>query len=234
MKNSRNSNVTVVIPTLNEARNIGSVILELHQMGYDDILVIDGNSRDRTVEIAKELGAKVIFQKGNGKGDALRQVFNHDGLDGDLVVMMDADGSMDPKEIYVFIEALERGADLAKGSRFMAGGYSDDMNLVRRIGNQFFLLLVNLLWGAKYTDLCYGFGAFRKSALKRLNHLLKSDSFEIETELFIKVLKLGLRVVEVPSVEFKRRHGKSNLRTVPDGFRILKTIAREFLDRSKT
>jgi len=222
-----NSNITVIIPTLNEEESIGEVIRQLNQMGYDSILVVDGNSWDRTADIAKEYGTNVIVQNGRGKGAALRQAFNHSDLDGNVVVMIDADGSMNPKEISLLVETLYSGADLVKGSRFLPGGYSEDMNLIRTIGNQFFLLLVNWFWSAHYTDLCYGFAAFRKDAIAKLCPYLKSTNFEIETELFVKAKKMGLKVVEVPSVEFRRRHGKSNLRTFWDGFRILRTIIEE-------
>ena len=118
--------------------------------------------------------------------------------------------------------------DLAKGSRFLSYGYSEDLSLTRKIGNRFFLLLVNLFWSANYTDLCYGFAAFRKNAIEKLCPHLRSTNFEIETEVFVKAKKLGLKVIEVPSVEFRRQHGKSNLSVFPDGFRILRTIFREF------
>jgi len=177
MRKVSNSDVTVIIPALNEEKNIAEVIHELNQMGYYNILVVDGNSSDRTVEIAKEFGANVVVQNGRGKGAALRQAFNHDGLDGNVIVMMDADGSMSPKEIPLFIEALDLGADLVKGSRFLRYGYSEDMNLIRRIGNSFFLSLVNWLYSANYTDLCYGFAAFRKDAIKKLYPHLKSENF---------------------------------------------------------
>lgn len=234
MRKTGNSHVTVVIPTLNEEKNIAEVIHELNHMGYDNILVVDGNSIDRTVEVAKELGVNILVQNEKGKGAALRQAFNHDGLDGDVVVMMDADGSMSPKEIPLFIEALDSGADLAKGSRFLPFGHSEDMNLIRRIGNTFFLSLVNWLCSANYTDLCYGFAAFRKDAIKKLYPYLKSTNFEIETEIFIKAKKLGMNVIEVPSIELRRRHGESNLHAFRDGIRILKTIIEELFNRSST
>ena len=226
----KNSDVTVIIPTLNEEENIAEVIRELNQIGCRNILIIDGNSRDRTVEVAKEFGVDVIYQNGRGKGDALRQAFSHDGLDGDVVVIMDADGSMDPKEIPLLIEALDSGADLAKGSRFLHWGSSEDMNLIRRIGNIFFVLLVNWFWSADFTDLCYGFGAFRKDTIKKLCPNLESTHFEIETEIFIKAKKSRLKVVEIPSIEFRRRNGKSNLNIFLDGFRILKTVVKELVN----
>jgi glycosyltransferase involved in cell wall biosynthesis len=222
-----NSHVTIVVPTLNEEENIAGVIHELNQMGYNDILIVDGNSVDKTVEIAKEFRVNILVQNEKGKGAALRQAFNHDGLDGDVVVMMDADGSMNPKEIPLFIEALDSGADLVKGSRFLAFAYSEDMNLIRRIGNLFFISLVNWLCSANYTDLCYGFAAFRKDAIKKLIPYLKSINFEIEAEIFVKAKKLGMNITEVPSIELRRRHGKSNLNALRDGIRIFKTIIEE-------
>jgi len=229
-----NGDVTVIIPTLNEERSIAEVVRELNHLGYHNVLIADGNSHDRTVEIAKELGANIMIQNGRGKGNALRQAFNHDGLDGDVVVMLDADGSMNPKEIPMLIDALDSGADLVKASRFLRYGYSEDMSLIRRIGNRFFLTLVNWFWSANYTDLCYGFGAFRKDAVKKLYPYLKAKNFEIETEIFIKAKKLGLKVEEVPSIEFRRRHGKSNLNAIPDGFRILRIILAELIDGYRT
>jgi hypothetical protein len=147
-----------------------------------------------------------------------------------MIVIMDADGSMDPREIPSFIEALDSGADVVKGSRFLSDAYSKDMNLIRRIGNHCFLFLVNFLHSTNYTDLCYGFGAFTKDAINKIYPHLKSKNFEIETEVFIKAKKLGLKVVEVPSIEYRRKNGKSNLDSFRDGYRILRTIIQESLN----
>lgn len=221
--------MTIVIPALNEERNIANVIRELKQIGFSDILVIDGNSRDQTVRVARELGVNLMFQNGHGKGNALRQVFRYGAFGGNIVIMMDADGSMNPKELLSFVEALKPGIDVVKGSRFMRGGYSEDMTFARRVGNLLFVALVNLFMRTRYTDLCYGFAAFRREAIESLYPSLRSGYFEIETEIFVKSKKLGLKVVEVPSVELRRKNGKSNLKAVEDGFLILKTIFREFV-----
>ena len=217
---------TVIIPTLNEENNIKITIDQLHGLGYSNILVIDGNSDDATVEVAKSLGVNVLNQDGKGKGAALRQAFGYEGL-GDWIIMMDADGSMDPKEISILLKPLKNGADVAKASRFMHGGHSDDMTLIRRFGNRVFVFLVNRFIKAKYTDLCYGYAAFTKEALQKLNPHLKSTSFEIETEIFMKAKILGLTIKEVPSVELRRINGKTNLNAMKDGFIILKTIFSE-------
>jgi glycosyltransferase involved in cell wall biosynthesis len=223
--------VGVVIPTLNEEANVASVLSRLKDLGYLEILIIDGNSKDNTVAIAKSYGAKVVSQNGNGKGDAVRQVFNNGYLDVDAVALMDADGSMMPEEIPRFVEALKTGADVVKGSRFRKGGYTYDMSFIRRMGNSVFLMLVNLSCRVRYTDLCYGFGVFTKKAMRDIAPILRSTNFEIETEIFIKAKKLGLKIAEVPSVELRRNHGKSNLKALGDGLRILKTIFRESIQK---
>lgn len=225
---NNNGKTSIIVPARNEEANIADVLRELRRIGYDDILVIDGNSKDGTAEIAKKYGARVIRQNGVGKGAAIRQVLGQ--VNGaDIVVLMDADGSMRPREIPFFAETLDSDADVVKGSRFLPGGYSEDMNLLRKIGNHFLMSLVNLFWSANYTDLCYGFVAFRKDALEKIAPLLASENFEIEAEIFIKAKKLELEVREIPSIELRRKYGKSNLKIFLDGFRILREIISEFI-----
>jgi len=227
-----NPHVTVLIPTRNEADTIGEVIdrLPRHLSNPPQVLVVD-RSDDATPWVAMMDGARVIRQYGRGKGNALRQILP--AIESNIVVLMDGDGSMRPEEIASFVQAIDSGADIVKGSRFMRHGGSFDISFPRRIGNLFFVLLVNLLWSTKYTDICYGFVAFKKDALKRLAPSLRSDDFEIETEICIKAKKLGLSVCEVPSVELSRKSGSSNLNTIRDGVRILKTIMQEITSRSR-
>ena len=227
--NIANSKVEIVIPALNEEKNIEEIIRRVKDLGYDNVLVIDGKSKDGTLKVAAKNGAKVVIQKGKGKGNAIRQVFKNDCIDFDVVVLMDADGSMSPDELPALIKALATGADVVKGSRFLKGGYTHDMTVLRRLGNTMMISAVNLLWSAKFTDLCYGFVAFNKRAIEKLAPVLTSENFEIETEIFIKALRLGLDVKEIPSTEYKRQNGESNLNTFRDGFKIFKTIATEFL-----
>jgi len=217
-------NVGIAIPALNEEKNISYVLNVLNSIGFGNILVIDGASEDETLKVATEQGAKVVHQSGRGKGQAIRQVLNKDYLNSDALVLMDADGSMAPEEVPRFVEALRLGADVVKGSRFMSGGGSHDMTPVRRFGNTCMTTMVNLLCRAQYTDLCYGFVAFNRKAIAALAPVLETSNFEIETEVFIKAQKLGLKVVEIPSFEYRRRNGKSNLKTVSDGYKIIKTI----------
>ncbi len=225
-----NDQTTIIIPTLNEENNIKIIINELHNLGYSNILVIDGNSDDCTVEAAKKLGVKVVNQNGKGKGAALRQAFSYANL-GNWIIMMDADGSMDPKEIAMFVESLKNGADVVKGSRFIKGGYTNDMTIFRKFGNKVFVFLVNQLIHTKYTDLCYGYAAFTKEAIQKLEPHLKATSFEIETEIFMKAKILGLNITEIPSIEAPRLNGKTNLSAWRDGLKILKTIFKEGLSK---
>lgn len=221
--------VEVIIPTKNEVGVIEEVLEGVKEYA-DRIVVVDGHSEDGTLEMAKTNGVEVFTQKGAGKGAALRQAFGD--AKGDIVIIIDADGSMSPREIPLFLDAIGSGADLAKGSRFFNGGHSEDMTVTRKIGNLFFLFLVNLFWGANYTDLCYGFKAFTRESIERLRSHLNSAEFDIETEICIKSKKLGLKVVEVPSVELKRVHGDSKLNTMLDGARILKRILKELVQVS--
>lgn len=229
-----NIKVGVVVPTLNEEKNLPFVLSSLKKIDIDEILVIDGNSIDRTVEVAKDFGVNVVFQNGRGKGGAISQVFCNGYLDVDAIVIIDADGSMIPEEIPRFVKKLQSGYDVVKGSRFLLGGHSEDMNFLRRLGNILFSSLVRLIWAPEYTDLCYGFAIFSKDSIRQLAPLLKSQNFEIETEVFIKAKKLGLRVGEVPSVELSRKFGKSNLKAFEDGLRILRTIISEIITEPHT
>ncbi|GAA3007714.1 hypothetical protein GCM10017559_32420 [Streptosporangium longisporum] len=140
--------------------------------------------------------------------------------------MIDADGSTDGREIIQFVGALVTGADFVKGSRYAAGGGSDDLTFTRTFGNKALTRLVNKMYGTSYSDLCYGYNAFWARHLDVLN--LDCDGFEIETLMNIRAFKAGLKVHEVPSHERCRIHGESNLHAVRDGIRVLKTIIREW------
>ena len=217
--------VTVVIPAMNEAQNLPHVLPRIPEWVYEVILV-DGHSADDTIEVAKRLwsGIRVVTQEGKGKGAALRTGFA--AATGDIIVMLDADGSTNPSEIPAFIGALLAGADFVKGSRFMQGGGTADMTWLRRLGNWGFTMSVRLLFGGSFSDLCYGYNAFWRKVVDRLE--LDAEGFEVETMMNVRALYHGFRVAEVPSFEEDRVYGDSNLRTFPDGWRVLKTIVREW------
>ena len=225
--------VTVVIPALNEARNLPVVAGRMPD-GIDEIVFVDGNSVDNSVEVARQLwpSAKIITQTRRGKGNALACGFRV--ATSDVVVMIDADGSTDPAEIALFVEALMGGADLAKGTRFASGGGSSDITLTRRIGSRALAALANATARASFTDLCYGYMAFWRCHLDAMalpdvdaNDAQWGDGFEIETVITMRVATSGLRVVEVPSFEHDRIYGVSHLHAISDGWRVLWTIWKE-------
>jgi nucleoside-diphosphate-sugar epimerase len=223
--------ISVVIPARNEASNLSHVLVEIPNDVYEVILV-DGHSSDHTVEVARALrpDIQVVHQSGTGKGDALMQGFAR--ARGDIVVMLDADGSTSPREIPRFIDALRAGADFAKGSRFLPGGGSADITALRRAGNRALTRLVNTLYGARYTDLCYGYNAFWRYCLPLLQ--VDCDGFEVETLINVRAARRGLTVAEVPSYESRRVCGASRLRVIRDGWRVLRTILDERLQRMDT
>jgi glycosyltransferase involved in cell wall biosynthesis len=226
-----------VIPAKNEALNLPHVFAGLDTKRFEVILV-DGNSVDDTVEVARELCPDVIVvgQTRKGKGNALACGFAV--AKGDFIVMLDADGSTDPAEIPRFVEALKQGADFAKGSRFMPGAGSSDISRLRQVGNYFLNKIVNLIYGTRYTDLCYGYNAFRRECLSVIDlevgeestdpgAMRWGDGFEVETLINVRIAKAGLVVAEVPSFEHRRHFGSSNLNAFSDGIRVLRTIHAE-------
>jgi glycosyltransferase involved in cell wall biosynthesis len=216
--------VSVVVPARNEERNLEHVFATIPGWVHE-IILVDGHSTDQTVATAQKLNPeiKIVHQKGFGKGDALQAGFA--AAQGEIIVMMDADCSTDGAEIPRFVAALTTGADFAKGSRFASGGGSDDLTFLRDLGNKVLSGLVNIFFGTRYTDLCYGYNAFWAKHLSKLD--LDCDGFEIETVMNVRAAKAGLAIQEIPSYEHLRLHGMSNLHVVRDGIRIAKFILRE-------
>jgi hypothetical protein len=220
-----NPRVSVVIPAHNEARNLPHVLAKLPER-VSEVVLVDGNSTDATMEVARLLrpDVRIVRQTRRGKGNALACGFA--ACSGDIIVMLDADGSADPAEIPHFVRALTQGADFAKGTRFVKSAGSSDITSLRRIGNRSLLRLVNALFGTRYTDLCYGYNAFWRHCLPAMR--VDCDGFEVETAIHIRVARARLWVVEVPSFERNRIYGKTHLRTFRDGWRVLRTIIREW------
>jgi glycosyltransferase involved in cell wall biosynthesis len=247
--------VSVVIPTLNEADNIPFVLPQIPRWVHE-VIVVDGCSEDDTPGVATRLWPnrhivaferrrrntlppgmidrrssgmtlRLVHQDKRGKGNALRAGF--EAATGDIVVMLDADGSMNPQEIATFLGPLLAGADFVKGSRFLQGGGTSDMPWYRFAGNLGFVWLVRLLYRGRFSDLCYGYIAFWRRVLPDLD--LDAKGFEIETLMNIRALQAGLKIAEVPSFEAERIYGTSRLKTIPDGWRVLRTIVNELRRR---
>jgi hypothetical protein len=213
--------VSVVIPTLNEEANIGWVLQRMPAW-VEEVIIVDGGSKDRTIEVAKAMRPDVVVvtDRRKGKGIALRTGF--ETATHEVIVMIDADGSMDPEEIESYVRAVDAGYDLVKGSRACPGGGSTDLTPTRQLGNFCLRGMVNLLYSADFTELCYGYMALRRSSVPAMD--LTADGFEIETQIVVNSLRRGLRIAEIPSHEAERLNGVSHLHPVRDGLRVLSTI----------
>ena len=230
--------VSIVIPALNEARNLPHVF-GLIPRTVHEVILVDGHSVDDTVAVARELrpDVRVVAQNRVGKGNALACGFA--AATGDIIAMIDADGSADPGDIPTFVRALLNGADFAKGTRSGDGGGSEDLTRLRRAGNRALSALFNACYKTRYSDLCYGYNVFWRRHLRVLDldsttrvpgdgdGRLWGDGFEIETLIHIRIAKSGLKVTEVSSFERSRIHGASNLNVFSDGMRVLRTILTE-------
>jgi glycosyltransferase involved in cell wall biosynthesis len=227
MPEGRSYTVSLIIPTLNEAENLPLVFAYIPFEWVDEVILVDGRSTDNTVEKARALlpDIKVVLEKEPGKGAAMQAGYR--AASGDILIVMDADGSNDPREIPRFISALLEGADFVKGSRFAPMGGTTDMERLRQFGNWGFVKLTNLLFATQFTDLLYGYHAFWRYCLESLD-LSGVNGFEIDAYIYLSAVRNKLRIVDVPSFEGYRFHGEGKLQTFPDGWRVLKTIMREW------
>lgn len=212
--------VSLVIPTLNEADCIEKTLSEIPADAVDEVIVVDGHSKDNTVDIVRRLGYKVIMQSTKGYGEAFNE-----GIDestGDIVVLMDADGSHNPLDIPLLTQKIREGFDYALAVRYLPGSCSDDDTFIRHIGNMFFTFLVNLKYKIFISDALYLYTAVRKDKF----HLIrpKSRDFEYCVEILIRAHKAGLKMTQILSAERLRRGGKSKVNAFKDGLKILRVI----------
>jgi dolichol-phosphate mannosyltransferase len=212
--------VTAIIPARNEARNLTEVIEGVKPF-VDEVLMVDGNSTDGSRELATSLGARVVLDRGKGKGDAVR--VGIDTVDGDIIVLIDADCSHDPKDIPALLEPIIAGrADMVIGSRMTGGSHElhGDINrFIRVTGSHIILLAINYRWNVRLTDVQNGFRAIRTDAARAIG--LRENIHTIEEEMVMKALKKGYRVTDVPSREYERKHGHSTLSHWKDGHRFV-------------
>ena len=213
----------VLIAALNEEEGIGFTISELNKtLKTPRILVVDGRSTDRTVEVAKSMGAQVVFQVGSGKGDALAKAIESSDLTVDYVVITDADYTYPAEHIPGMIQILEKNPNIGMicGNRF--SGYLDlkGLNGFFYMGNRFIAFAHNLLNGISLVDPLSGLRVVRAGLLK--NWRVKSKGFDVEVELNHHVEREGFRIVEVPII-YRERLGVKKL-GVKNGFEILKRI----------
>jgi glycosyltransferase involved in cell wall biosynthesis len=224
--------VSVVIPVFNEELTIGDIVartrstLEQFKLPYE-VLVIDDGSVDRSAEISQASEAVVLREAHQGKGHALRLGFER--AKGDVIVTLDSDGSHQPEEIPLILRSMmENKVDFVIGSRF----FDTDVNNAKipdlnRIGNRMFSDLIRLFTGVKISDSQSGFRAIRSSVIKKMR--LNSRGYEVESEMLVKALKMGVRVAEIPISFEQRTVGKSKLDPLKDGTKILYSIITSYL-----
>lgn len=216
-----NDNVCILLPALNEEATIGQVIRDFRLEGFDNVLVIDGNSKDRTREIAEAEGARVVVQTGKGKGQAIKQAF--DLIEDDYIVMADGDGTNLAKDVHAVLgPVLEGRADHVMGNRLVdyEKGAFTRLNL---IGNKLINKMFGFAYGVWLDDILTGYRAFNKKAIKSFE--LRKLGFEVESEITIESVKKDLIILEVPTT-YLARHSKgvTKLNPLKDGLRIGSTI----------
>lgn len=218
--------VSVIVPARNEAANLARLLAEMP--AAHEVILVDGNSVDGTVEVARRAlpSIRVVGQPGKGKGDAMRAGLR--AATGDISVFIDADGSNVASEVERFVLALVGGADMAKGSRFLERGGSTDITGIRRLGNWGIRTIVNRRYATRFTDIAYGFNAIWTRHREVLD--LDCCGFEIETLMHVRAARAGLVIEEVPSFEGKRNVGATNLHALRDGLRIAALLVREHCD----
>lgn len=223
--------ITVLVCTLDEEPNLPHFLPRIPGW-VNEVLLVDGHSSDRTVEVARKLrpDIRVLYQPGRGKGDALKYGVEHAA--GSIIVTLDADGQTDPEDTPRFIEPLLNGYDLAKGSR-LAHGRPQGVIRYRWLGNKVLALTCNLLYGTRFTDVCSGFNCFRREQFLKLNLSPRKGEpgCSMEQQMIVRARKAGMRIKEVPHRTAGRTVGQSAIggfrRAMKQGFTDLSVIIRE-------
>jgi dolichol-phosphate hexosyltransferase len=229
-KNKRKPSLTILIPALNEEKNIERIVkdsLKIKEYKTEVLVVIDKKTKDKTEELAKKSGAKVIWGKGRGKGSTFRSSLP--SIKTDYVVQIDADYQFIPKDIPRLVAKLDEGFDVVLGTRYQKGAKVEpgSVSALKLIGSYFLSFTTSVFVLKRITDVMAGFKAFRTDALKKINP--KTPHFGYEAEMVIKASKLKFRITNVPITYRKRVGGKSSVSSIKDGLLVLDTIIKTAL-----
>jgi glycosyltransferase involved in cell wall biosynthesis len=227
-KNHEHLSVSIVVPTRNEAPNLPA-ILELVKAYADELIVVDGNSKDSTREIALQYGANVLLDRGLGKGDALRLAGSK--ASSDIILFIDADWSHNPNDIPLLLAPILNGdADHVSGSRMLGGSdelFSSVSEFIRLVGSEVITLTIGKRYGIRLTDTQNGFRCLRKDVFMSLD--LRENITTIEQEMVVETLRRGYRLVEVPAHEYRRNAGTSSIQVWKVGFRYVYCLVKNIL-----
>src|SRR4030042_6778809 len=220
--------VSIIIPALNEAANLPHVLPRIPQLPeIEEVILVDGASRDGTTEVAQRLlpRIKVVRQDGRGKGNAI--LCGARAAIGDYFLVLDADGSHTPEEIPLYIEKAREGYDMVKGCRYLKGAGTEDETFDRAIMVRLTDFVANTLWRTNFIELAYGMFLIHRRKFLSLD--IRASYLDVEWEVLIKAKRKGLAIARVAACEAARIYGKSHLTYRHDGWLIFKTVVREWL-----
>ena len=217
--------VSFIVPAFNEARTIGEVLERIDALPLESqVIVVDDGSSDGTAAIAeRRAGTVVLRQRNSGKGAAIRAALPY--VDGDVVVIQDADMEYDPADVPALIDPIERGvADVVFGSRLRGGRPQRAYLFWHLVGNRFLSLLTNVLYNTTLSDMETGYKAFRAEVIRSLD--LREDDFAVEPEITAKVCRQKLRIYELPVAYYGRTYAEGKKITWRDGFKAMWVLVR--------
>ncbi len=226
---------SLIILTLNEIEGVRALYDRIPFDAADECFVVDGGSVDGTIEFFKERGIRVVPQEIKGRGEAFRIAVKE--AKGDQLVFFSPDGNENPGDIPKLLELLTKGYDIAIASRFLSGSKNEEDDLYfpwRAWANKAFTFIANSIWNIKgnyITDTINGYRAIKKEAFNKLN--IDASGFVIEYQMSIRAMKLGLKVVEIPTIEGQRIGGESTAKSIPTGFIFMKHLLREIKNGRK-
>ena len=216
---------TLVIPTMNEIDGMRKIMPKIKKEWVDQILIVDGGSKDGTIEYAKENKYEIMVQKTRGIGNGYREALPL--IKGDVIITFSPDGNSVPEKIPDIVGKMKEGYDLLIVSRYLPGAKSYDDDIFTRIGNKVFTKTINLFFGGKYTDSLVIFRAYKKNLINDLK--IDAEHMTFEEQISIRAAQKKLRITEIPGDEPPRIGGERKMKIFKTGSTLLMEILKNFL-----